>query len=171
MTRAPFSYLSPFPHRLASGELSAPDVRAGCPGASSLELMDRARELAERLRTSPPHPLGSKNTPSGAGDKGDKPYKPLPVAIPFSGAGDLATIAAIADPDVAWRLEAMRRRVPGVGPIPFLVARCTSSVAGACLSCGDPLAPDQPYRCRPCVEAAILALQGWCPHDSHARRR
>ena len=63
------------------------------------------------------------------------------------------------DPEVVWRIDAMRRQVPLRGPIPFLVARDVPPVPGTCLSCGDALALDQPYRCRPCVQAAILALR------------
>lgn len=63
------------------------------------------------------------------------------------------------DPEIAWRLDAMRNQVQTSGPIPFLVARNIRPAAGACQSCGDPLEVDQPYRCRPCVEAATLALR------------
>ena len=63
------------------------------------------------------------------------------------------------DPEVRWRVEAMRRQVPAHGPIPFLIACNAPFVRGACLSCGDALASDRPYRCQPCVEAAILALR------------
>jgi TubC N-terminal docking domain len=65
------------------------------------------------------------------------------------------------DDQVAWRLEAMRRQVPTSGPIPFLVARDIQPAPGACQSCGAPLGADQPYRCRPCVEAATLTLREW----------
>jgi hypothetical protein len=74
-------------------------------------------------------------------------------------------------PEIAWRLDAMRGQVPSSGLIPFLVARNIQHAQGTCQSCGDPIGVDQLYRCRPCVEAAILALQGWCPPDSHAGRR
>ena len=63
------------------------------------------------------------------------------------------------DPEVQWRLDAMRGQVPTSGPIPFLVARDIQPAPGACQSCGDALNPGQPYRCRLCVEAAILALR------------
>lgn len=78
---------------------------------------------------------------------------------------------AVADPEVAWRLDAMRRQVPSTGSIPFLVARTIQTALGTCLSCGDPLGFGQPYRCRPCVDAAILALRDCRPSAPEAGRR
>lgn len=72
---------------------------------------------------------------------------------------ELLTLLQAQDPEVQWRLEAMRRQVPTSGPIPFLVARDIQPAPKTCQSCGDALGAGQPYRCRPCVEAATLALR------------
>ena len=64
------------------------------------------------------------------------------------------------DPEVAWRLAAMRPQVPVTGAIPLLIARPGIRFApGSCGSCGDPLAAEERYRCRPCVAAAVAALE------------
>jgi hypothetical protein len=62
--------------------------------------------------------------------------------------------------EVEWRVSAMRTMAPGQGPIPLLLAR-PDAVRGpdACCSCGDRLGPDEPYRCRACVEAAVRVLE------------
>lgn len=67
------------------------------------------------------------------------------------------------DPEVAWRLEAMRKQVPPSGPIPDLIAREAPIRPGTCFSCGDPLTANQHYRCRPCAVAAAIAIWGICP--------
>jgi hypothetical protein len=63
------------------------------------------------------------------------------------------------DPEIQWRLEVMRPQVLASGPILLLVARDLAPAPGACLSCGDALAAGQTSRCRPCVEAATMALR------------
>jgi hypothetical protein len=64
------------------------------------------------------------------------------------------------DAEVAWRVEAMRPRVPATGPIPPMYARRLRSVEdGACLSCGEPLTPGNKYHCEPCVHAAWQVLR------------
>ena len=60
--------------------------------------------------------------------------------------------------EIAWRVEAMRPQVPPRGAIPLLVARDLPVAAGRCLSCGEPIAASQAYRCRFCVEAARTVL-------------
>ena len=60
--------------------------------------------------------------------------------------------------EVAWRVAALRPRVPRRGPIPFLAARDAPSAAGRCLSCGDPLGEGRTARCGPCAQAAWLVL-------------
>lgn len=72
--------------------------------------------------------------------------------------GEVLALLADEDAAVAWRVAAMRPRVPGTGPIPFLVAREGAPAPGTCLSCGDPLRPDGAYRCGPCARAAWLVL-------------
>lgn len=69
-------------------------------------------------------------------------------------------IAALfnADP-IGWRAAVMATQTPHTGAIPLLLARPeVPVVAGTCCSCGDPLAPDDRYRCRPCAEAAIAVV-------------
>jgi hypothetical protein len=72
---------------------------------------------------------------------------------------EILPLLLVKDPEVLWRLDAMRGQIPTSGPIPFLVARDVEPAPGTCQSCGDPLTPGQVYRCCPCVEAATLALQ------------
>ena len=64
------------------------------------------------------------------------------------------------DAELEWRMTAMRPQVPRSGPIPFLVARETTRMAGRCLSCGDPLTPGRAVRCARCASAAQMVL-GW----------
>jgi hypothetical protein len=62
--------------------------------------------------------------------------------------------------EVAWRIDAMRPQVPATGAIPLLLARPDAvRGSGRCCSCGDPLGPDERYRCRPCVAAVIALLE------------
>ena len=62
-------------------------------------------------------------------------------------------------PEIRWRVEAMRPRVPLTGPIPPMYARRLPSVPeGSCLSCGDRLTPGTRYCCEPCVLAAWAVL-------------
>ena len=82
------------------------------------------------------------------------------------------------DTEVAWRVAALRPRVPRRGPIPFLAARPGPPGAGRCLSCGDALAEDRLIRCRPCDEATWLVLhqvrEGICvdkPDDLNTEHR
>ena len=64
------------------------------------------------------------------------------------------------DDEVAWRIEAMRPQVPRRGTIPSLLARPEAKHAprGMCVTCGDPLPPDRPTRCAPCVRAVERLL-------------
>ena len=65
-----------------------------------------------------------------------------------------------AEAEVAWRLAAMRPQVPKIGAVPLLIARPDAPTpAGTCLSCGDPLSGGAVYRCGPCVEAAVWAIE------------
>lgn len=62
---------------------------------------------------------------------------------------------AAEDPDVTWRVAAMRERAPPNGPIPFLVARhVRSDRTDLCLSCQTALADAASYRCTACRQAA-----------------
>jgi hypothetical protein len=62
--------------------------------------------------------------------------------------------------EVHWRMDAMRDQVPRRGAIPTLLARPEArfSPRGTCRHCGDPLAPDRPITCVPCVRAVYLLL-------------
>jgi hypothetical protein len=68
---------------------------------------------------------------------------------------------ALADEQkVGWRIDAMRPQVTTTGAIPLLLARPGAPwEPGQCCSCGDPLGPDERYRCAPCVTAAIAVLE------------
>ncbi len=62
--------------------------------------------------------------------------------------------------EVTWRIDAMRPQVTRSGAIPLLLARPIGAWGlGTCCSCGEPLAPDERYRCRPCVAAAVAVLE------------
>ena len=64
------------------------------------------------------------------------------------------------DPEVRWRVEAMRPRVPSTGVIPPMYARRVSRIpADGCLSCGELLTPGKKYNCEPCVRAAWQVLR------------
>jgi len=67
------------------------------------------------------------------------------------------------NPEVAWRVEAMKGQIPPSGAIPDLIAREVPARPGTCFSCGDPLTASQHYRCRPCAVAAAIAVWGVCP--------
>jgi hypothetical protein len=67
---------------------------------------------------------------------------------------------AVEQEAVAWRIKAMRPQVTRSGAIPLLLARPVGAWGpGTCCSCGEPLAPDERYRCRPCVAAAVVVLE------------
>jgi hypothetical protein len=71
--------------------------------------------------------------------------------------------------ELKWRVESMRLQVPrSPAPIPFLMARPDGlQRPGCCLSCSEVLRPDSKpsaccgvvQRCRPCIEAARIALR------------
>lgn len=60
--------------------------------------------------------------------------------------------------EFAWRVSAMRPRVPAKGPILLLVARDLAPAPGSCLSCGDPLPGGRAVRCALCIRAARRVL-------------
>jgi len=76
----------------------------------------------------------------------------------------------MSDPEVAWRVAAMRRQCPRTGRVLFLTARAfawtledaQAAVNGLaqprCLSCGDPVDEVRRPRCAPCAEAAMIVL-------------
>ncbi|MGO9179405.1 MAG: hypothetical protein ACLQBX_02160 [Candidatus Limnocylindrales bacterium] len=69
--------------------------------------------------------------------------------------------ALAGEQEVAWRIDAMRPQVPAAGAIPLLLARSDAvRGSGKCCSCGDPLHPDERYRCGPCVAATVAVLEG-----------
>ena len=73
-----------------------------------------------------------------------------------------ATLLALLEGELSWRVDAMRPQVPVTGPIPFLVAQpfTRASGPGSCISCGSPVVPSQRFRCRLCLLAVGLVLRG-----------
>lgn len=64
------------------------------------------------------------------------------------------------DPEVAWRVVAMRPQVPAKGPVLLLMARPGITMApGQCTSCGDALEQGNRFRCELCVWAAWEVLR------------
>jgi hypothetical protein len=65
---------------------------------------------------------------------------------------------ASVDPEVAWRVAAMRPQYLDHGPIGFLRARPDKLFDhDVCVSCGGPLSDKRP-RCGPCVEAVNIVV-------------
>lgn len=65
------------------------------------------------------------------------------------------------DPEVAWRVAAMRPQLTGAAAVPLLLARRPEGAcaANACIACGDSLPEVPPLgsgRCRPCRVAVSL---------------
>ncbi len=61
---------------------------------------------------------------------------------------------------VGWRASVMVRQMTRAGATSLLLARPGIRFpTGTCCSCGDPLSQGDRYRCRPCVEAAVAALE------------
>lgn len=72
-----------------------------------------------------------------------------------------AIVAVLERDPVGWRAAVMSTQMARAGAIPLLLARPGSRMPiGSCCSCGDPLGPDDRYRCGPCVEAVIVTLAG-----------
>jgi hypothetical protein len=70
-----------------------------------------------------------------------------------------AIVALLQRDPVAWRAAVMSTQIAPTGAIPLLMARPGVRMPlGTCCSCGDPLGPDDRYRCGPCVQAAIATL-------------
>ena len=78
--------------------------------------------------------------------------------LPLASSGEAALVEEHPDPELDWRIEAMRQQLRGTGPIPFLVAQDCPVQEGACLSCGVALAAEERYRCATCLKAAVLVL-------------
>jgi len=53
----------------------------------------------------------------------------------------------------------MRQQVTPGKPVPLLVARKNEPPSGRCVSCGEPVPPDNLGRCGLCVAAAVWVLQ------------
>jgi len=131
-----------------------------------LALLERARMLAEQLRSHPSSDLLPMQSSQEPGDKGEKPrLAPSSASEPLRSPNEVA----IEDPEVAWRVEAMRKQVPARGTIPDLIARDVPREPERCFSCGDTLKGRQRYRCRPCAVAAAIAIWGYCSDDILAR--
>jgi hypothetical protein len=70
-------------------------------------------------------------------------------------------ILALFDADpIGWRAAVMATQVRVARTLPLLVARPGIRFPlGSCCSCGDPLGPDDRYRCSPCVAAVTAVLE------------
>jgi hypothetical protein len=132
-------------------------------GSDPLSLLERARYLARRVWEGSTPQSNQVAQPPGVGEKGDKGEKsPAPTRYASHNTGAGAENAA-SDPEVAWRLEAMRKQIPPKGPMLDLIARDAPRRPDACFSCGDPLSGPRSYRCHPCAVAAAIAVWGYCP--------
>ena len=76
-------------------------------------------------------------------------------------ARNLGAIVALLDAHPAgWRAAVMATQVPRAGAVPLLLARPgVRFPLGTCCSCGDRLGPGDRYRCRPCVDSAVVVLE------------
>lgn len=64
-----------------------------------------------------------------------------------------------ADP-IGWRTAVMATQVRRGHALPLLLARPGIRFPlGSCCSCGDPLGPEDRYRCGPCVAAVTTVLE------------
>ena len=83
---------------------------------------------------------------------GVEPAAPPPTGLVFSVWTPLAA-----------RVTAFRRQLEawtatGAPGVPVLALPGVEPRAGTCVGCGEPLAPDQAWRCVTCVEAVRVAL-------------
>jgi len=123
-------------------------------------LLERARYLARRVREGSIPQLNQIAQAPEMGEKGEKaPISTRNVSRRSGASPDCAA----SDPEVAWRLEIMRKQVPPKGPILDLIAREAPRRPDTCFSCGDPLPGPRSYRCHPCAVAAAIAVWGYCP--------
>lgn len=91
--------------------------------------------------------------------RGPRRLEPLARALLVHKVGVLAALTAERTA-VEWRVSKMRKMATDRGALPLLLARLDwVRGPGRCCSCGDPLGPDDRYRCRPCVEAVIRVLE------------
>ena len=105
------------------------------------------------------HRRGIVLAPSGDGRLRYRPSDALsPAERAELGRHREALLGLLEDP-VGWRVAVIAEQMPARAPIPLLIARpgVRFSLAGCC-SCGDPLGPDQRYRCAPCVAAVVTVL-------------
>jgi hypothetical protein len=70
-------------------------------------------------------------------------------------------ILALFDADpIGWRVAVMATQICVARALPLLLARPGIRFPlGSCCSCGDPLGPDDRYRCSPCVAAVTAVLE------------
>lgn len=149
--------------------MSALDLKEMPLGSDPLALLERARYLARSIREgSAPEP-GVTAQATGVGEKGDKGEKPSEPTRKTARPLEMVSGSPVDDPEVAWRLEIMRKQVPPSGAVPDLIAREAPIQPGTCFSCGEVLKGSQRYRCRPCAVAAAIAIWGTCPEDIASR--
>ena len=70
----------------------------------------------------------------------------------------MAALGARDEQAIAARVAVLRPLVPERGPIPFLIVRRQDTEDGQCHSCREPLAGEERYRCRLCIEAVRRVL-------------
>jgi hypothetical protein len=98
--------------------------------------------------------------------RGPKAQAELAMALLARKAEVLAALTSREEQAIAERVAILRPLVPVTGPVPFLIARRCEPMPGQCVSCGEPLGPDDLSRCWPCVEAVRRVLG-----DVEAERR
>ena len=98
--------------------------------------------------------------PSGDGRLRYRPRNALSGAERAVLARHRDAILALLDADpTGWRAAVMAAQVPRTGAIPLLLARPGIRFPpGSCCACGDPLSPDERYRCGPCAAATVHVL-------------
>ena len=99
--------------------------------------------------------------PAGDGRLRYHPREALSEADRKSLARNRAAILALFEADpVGWRAAIMAAQARRTAVLPVFFARPGVRFAlGSCCSCGDPLARDEPYRCRSCVAATVRVLE------------
>lgn len=93
-----------------------------------------------------------------------RPVAPMPIELArrlLAHRWEVMALLSADDPEVIWRVVALRSQVPEKGPIGRLLARPQSlsiGMAGRCATCGDVLHAGRRYRCGPCQHACWLVV-------------
>lgn len=118
-------------------------------------------------RVTPTEMLGSLRqrgilvVPSGDGRLRYRPQEALSENERLDLARHRDAILAVFDADpIGWRTAVMATQVRRGHALPLLLARPGIRFPlGSCCSCGDPLGPEDRYRCDPCVAAVTTVLK------------